>query len=187
MVTLMSFITLGLWALGATAWVSLSHHLLSSPSLKFYGGLGATVIIILIGGLATSSQRSAPKGVHRVRLSTLLLRGLCAMIAVTLAVYISKTGATTVAGVAAVFPAIFWTTMVSLWLSQGQAVPAGAVGPMMIGSSSVAIFALTAPHLYLYGGATWGALGAWCIAALFASVPSYMWVKRASSPDHNAS
>ena len=39
---------------------------------------------------------------------------------------------------------IFLTTMVSLWLSQGEAVPSGAVGPMMLGASSVAVYALLA-------------------------------------------
>ena len=40
---------------------------------------------------------------------------------------------------ASVFPAIFLTTMVSIWLSQGEAVQSGA-NLMMLGSSSVALY-----------------------------------------------
>ena len=41
------------------------------------------------------------------------------------------------AGLASTFPAIFLTTMVSLWISQGQAVTQGAAGPMMLGGLAV--------------------------------------------------
>ena len=34
--------------------------------------------------------------------------------------------------------------MIALWLAQGEAVQAGAVGPMMLGSSAVAGYALLA-------------------------------------------
>ena len=46
---------------------------------------------------------------------------------------IARLGGSIAAGVTAVFPAIFMTTMISLWLSQGEAVQVGAVGPMMLG------------------------------------------------------
>ena len=49
------------------------------------------------------------------------------------------------AGLASVFPAIFLTTMVALWLAQGADVPTGAAGPMMLGGSSVAMYSLIAP------------------------------------------
>ena len=113
---------------------------------------------------------------------------MCACVAVMIAVLISRSGAATLAGVASVFPAIFWTTMVSLWLTQGSAVPTGAVGPMMLGSCSVSLFALLAPWLYPAVGSGWGALIAWLIAAPGASTPSYLWVSaRARSKAQTAS
>ena len=178
-VVLMSFVTLSLWLAGALLLVTLSKVYLSSSELKFSAALIATLTIVFIGAWATTSGHEAPRGKRVVHRSTLLLRGLCAAIAVFFAVLISKSGSTTSAGVAAVFPAIFWTTMASLWLSQGRAVPAGAVGPMMIGSSSVALYALVAPALYMCLGASLGAFTAWIISAIGASLPSYMWVKRA--------
>ena len=66
--------------------------------------------------------------------------------------------------------------MVSLWLSQGSAVPSGAVGPMMLGSSSVAVYALCAPATFYAMGPWVGAITAWVIAITCASLPSYLWV-----------
>ena len=38
--------------------------------------------------------------------------------------------------------------MVSVWLSQGEAVQIGAVGPMMLGSGSVAVYAIGAMYMF---------------------------------------
>ncbi len=175
---MMSLITLGLWFIGAFVWVSLSKHWLISPDLHLMSAQCSLLLIILIGIGATYHTRPAPKGKKTTQLTTLISRGLCAMLAVIIAVLIAKSGASTFAGVASVFPAIFWTTMVSLWLSQGQAVPAGAVGPMMLGSSSVAIFAIVAPYTYQTSGPFLGALLAWFTALLGAALPSYAWIQR---------
>lgn len=176
---IMSLMTLGLWFISAFAWVSVSRQWLSTVYLHYLSGLSSLGLIVLIGLAATYRNIPAPKGKKISKLSTLFSRGVCAMLAVTLAVLIAKSGASTFAGVAAVFPAIFWTTMVSLWLSQGQAVPSGAVGPMMLGSSSVAVFALIAPSTYQNFGPLWGALLAWLFTLVCAALPSYLWIKRA--------
>ena len=177
-VCLMSTITLSLWSCFAFIWVMFSQKVLDSSQKQLISGILALLLIIIIGLWATRQYSHAPKGSKSVGWSTLFCRGLCAAIAVGIAVLISKSGASTLAGVAAVFPAIFWTTMVSLWVSQGQAVPSGAVGPMMLGSSSVAVFALSAPGLYDDVGPFFGAMIAWGLAAGLASVPSYLWVRR---------
>jgi hypothetical protein len=79
---------------------------------------------------------------------------------------------------ASVFPVIFLTTMVSLWLSQGEAVQSGAVGPMMLGSTAVSAFALlaafTLPALGVVGGSVVSWLGAVCLVSL----PAAAWVRR---------
>jgi hypothetical protein len=177
-VGLMSLITLGLWSICAMIWVLISQHILHSTAERLASGVISLILIITIGVWATRDSYLAPKGNNKVGVSTLLSRGLCAALAVSIAVLISKSGASTLAGVAAVFPAIFWTTMVSLWLTQGQAVPSGAVGPMMLGSSSVAVFALSAPSIYVYVGPLIGSVVAWGLAAALASIPSYLWVSR---------
>ena len=175
-VSIMSVLTLGAWSLGASLWVWTSHQYLVTVDARRITALIATSLIIIIGLWATYRWHPAPRGTRSVSLSTLVTRGLCACVAVSTAVLISQSGASTLAGVASVFPAIFWTTMVSLWLSQGPSVPTGAVGPMMLGSSSVAIFAILAPWLYLQMGIVLGACIAWLIASLSASIPSYIWI-----------
>ncbi|MCP4793368.1 MAG: hypothetical protein GY882_08585 [Actinomycetia bacterium] len=54
------------------------------------------------------------------------------------------------------FPAIFMTTMVGLWLSQGPDVPLGAAGPMLLGSTSVAVYATTTSEQVFLGTASVG-------------------------------
>ena len=84
-------------------------------------------------------------------------------------------------GVVSIFPAIFLTTMVALTLAQGAQVQAGAVGPMMLGSSSVAAFALLAALLFEPLGPELGALMSWVGSLLLASVPAWWWLQRATT------
>ena len=67
------------------------------------------------------------------------------------------------------------------WLSQGRAVQAGAVGPMMLGSLSVAGYALWARVLMPELGAGMGALADWTGAVLTTTVPSWFWLRRSSA------
>ena len=177
-VSVMSILTLGAWSLGASLWVWTSHVYLVTASSRQLAALIATALIIVLGLWATYHRRPAPRGARPVAMHTLITRGACACIAVGGAVVISQSGASTLAGVASVFPAIFWTTMVSLWLSQGPSVPTGAVGPMMLGSSSVAVFALLTPWLYAEWGVALGTVFAWLIASLLISAPCYLWIIR---------
>ena len=83
-----------------------------------------------------------------------------------------------VSGIASVFPAIFLTTMVSVWLAQGEAVQSGAVGPMMLGSTSVSVFALIAASV-LHLGPLWLGLGlSWIGSVLLVSIPAHLWLQR---------
>ena len=113
-----------------------------------------------------------------VKLLVLLSRGFLAGLAVGFSAWISGLGYPILAGMASVFPAIFLTTMVSIWLSQGEAVQSGAVGPMMLGSSSVALYALlcivTFPALDLWIGT----IIAWTGSIMLVSVPAWLWLKR---------
>ena len=178
LVSILSGFTLSVWLLSALLWVWVAQRWIVSVEARALTALIATFVMVALGLIVTSTHVPAPRGRRAVSRRTLLMRGLAAGLAVAGAVALSKSGAPTLAGVASVFPAIFWTTMVSLWLSQGSAVPTGAVGPMMLGSSSVSLFAILAPTLYPMWGAGLGALGAWLIAALGASTPSYLWLRR---------
>src|SRR5690606_19167850 len=106
---------------------------------------------------------------------TLLARGLFAACAIGVALWLAEVAGPVAGGVASVFPAIFLTAMVSLWLSQGEAVPVGAIGPIVLGSSSVSLYSLVAAMAMPALGA-WGALVAWGVAVLGVSVPAAAWL-----------
>ena len=108
----------------------------------------------------------------------LLSRGFLAGLAVGFSAWISGLGYPVLAGMASVFPAIFLTTMVSIWLSQGEAVQSGAVGPMMLGSSSVALYALLCIVTFPTAGLWVGAVIAWIGSILMVSVPAWLWLKQ---------
>lgn len=170
--TCMSAGAVGAWLLGAWAWVRVGGTL-CEPWVAAWGGVALT---FTLGMLATRTPRPAPRGGRRVGAGVLLLRALGACVAVGLAVGVSRFTSGAIAGVISVFPAIFWTTMVSLWLSQGVAVPAGAVGPMMLGTGSVGAYALASTYTFPRLGVGLGALCAWLIAALCVSLPAYGWL-----------
>jgi hypothetical protein len=98
--------------------------------------------------------------------------------AIGAAVALASVGGPLAAGMAAVFPAIFLTTMVSLWLSQGEAVQVGAVGPMMLGSGSVSAFAVVAAWAVPVWGIGLGAAAAWAAAVGLVTVPAWWWLGR---------
>lgn len=144
--------------------------------------IAATFVIFVIGFLATRKPLHAPGGKNRIGFMVLLGRGGMAALAIGIAVLLAKHGAPIVAGVAAVFPAIFLTTMVALWLSQGESVPRGAAGPMMLGSTSVASYAVFALVLFPLLGPLIGTLVSWTLSAVLVTLPLQRLIKRAEQP-----
>lgn len=174
--TLMVSLSLGTWFLGAGALV-LGGQWWRDQGLPILAlGLGTTVLIVGVGVGACLRPLPSPRGTRRVGPAILLGRGLLAAVAIGLSVLIASTGQDLLAGMASVFPAIFLTTMVSLWLSQGEAVPVGAVGPMMLGSASVAVYALLAATTLPALGTVLGTLAAWILAVLLTSIPAGLWL-----------
>ncbi len=175
---LMVGISMTVWVLGAAGlvWGGMRWREAGLPILAL--GLGTTVAIVGVGIAACLRPLPAPKGGRHVGPLTLLGRGLLAAAAIGAAVAIASTGNDLLAGMASVFPAIFLTTMVGLWTAQGEAVPLGAVGPMMLGSSAVAIYALVAAATMPLLGAVAGATVAWLIATLGASLPAGLWLRQ---------
>ena len=151
-----------------------------SIALEHYSKLwiGVTGLIFLIGlGLwMTFTPRNAPRGENKVSKQVLVIRGSAAAIAIGIAVQLSSMGQPIVAGLASVFPAIFLTTMVALWLAQGPEVPTGAAGPMMLGGSSVAVYSLLAPWALPEYGIILGTLICWFSSVISTSIPAYSWI-----------
>ena len=172
---MMTFLSLGIWALIAVGFVWVMGNL---PFSVFVAGCTFFLVQLFFGVWACQRNPPAPKGANRVGWVVLCARGVLAATAIGISVWISALGNPLLAGMASVFPAIFLTTMVSVWMSQGEAVQAGAVGPMMLGSGSVSLYALSAAFLIPQFGLLWGALSAWLIAVSLLSFPAWLWLRR---------
>lgn len=161
------------WGVGAVAMVVLARQVEQTILL----GAGGFIAILSAGVAGCWHHRPAPRGRRRVGWGTLVARGVLAGSAVAGAVQIAASGHPLAAGVATAFPAIFLTTMLSVWISQGAAVQAGAVGPMMLGSASVVGYALAARFMFPLLG--WpGAIAAWILAVALVTVPAWRWLSK---------
>lgn len=166
--------SLGAWALGAAAFVvTAPWRAAVRPEVVGLAGLAA---LAGVGLALTRTAVPAPRGARPVGLGVLFARGGLAAVAIGTAVALGASGSPALAGMASVFPAIFLTTMVSLWLAQGDAVPLGAVGPIVLGSTSVGVYALLAIRTFPALGPAAGAGAAWVGAALVATLPAARWL-----------
>src|SRR5690606_5983648 len=159
--TLVTVTTLGLWLVGALVLVSGLGLLRGAGLDPVWVGWGLTFAIVVAGALACAGGVPAPRGRQRVGPGVLFMRGLLAASAIGVAVWLTDVAGRLAAGVAFVFPAIFRATMVALWLAQGQDVQAGGVGPMMLGCSAVAGFAVLAASTFVGLGPVGGSVVAW--------------------------
>ena len=146
-------------------------------------GFLGLVLLIVLALLMNWKVQPTPKGKQPVAGSVLLIRGSAAAFAIGAAVWLSAQGQPFVAGLAAVFPAIFLTSMVALWLAQGPTVPRGAAGPMAMGGVSVAIYALVAMYSLPAWGVVFGSLAAWLIAVFGWSFPAFLLLRKRVTTD----
>ena len=170
--------SLCVWGVAAVCVVLATGGLRDSGFALVWVGVGTTALIAIVGVLACWRPHPAPKGKRRVGPLTLVARGSLAATAIGVAVWLASVGGPLAAGIAAVFPAIFLTTMISLWVSQGESVQAGAVGPMMLGATSVAAFSVLAAWTMPAFGLAMGACVAWLGAAFGATLPAWLWLRR---------
>lgn len=170
--------SLGIWLVFAFILVSSLHTFSVSTKTLLILSLGCTAVMALMGIVACRGMVVAPKGKKKVGPVILISRGVLAGGSIGLAVWLAGVGGPVAAGMASVFPAIYLTTMVSLFVSQGENVQAGAVGPMMLGSTSIAVFAIVSAFALPTWGALWGALVAWIVSVTFTSVPAWIWLNR---------
>jgi len=174
----MTAISLLAWAIGAFAVVQLEAPLTAVGLTPAWQGVIASAVLMGAGLVACRDLPPAPKGKRKVAIPTLLMRGALAAAAIATALILSQVAGPVAAGMASVFPAIFLTAMASLWLSQGEAVPLGAVGPMMLGSSAVSVYALIGAVTLPLLGAGGGATAAWVLSVVGISVPAAMLLAR---------
>lgn len=174
----MTTLSLGAWLVAAVGLVFGSRAWVGAGLSTLWLGLGGLALLVGVGLAACRGLRPTPRGSRPVALGALMTRGIFAALAIGAAVWVAAIGGDLAAGVVSVFPAIFLTAMVSLWLAQGEAVPAGAVGPMMLGASSVAGYALYARWLMPALGPWLGTPLAWALAAVTTTLPAGYWLAR---------
>ena len=112
-----------------------------------------------------------------VRPTVLVLRGSAATTAIGIAVWFSSLSYPFVSGLVITFPAIFLTSMIALWLAQGQDVPQGAAGPMMLGGASVGVYAVVAIVLFPMLGPLLGSIVTWLISVIAWTIPAYFYLQ----------
>ena len=169
---LMIGISLGAWLLAAAGALSAMRHSAAcgvSPAL--WGGV-STLLLAALGLFATRRPVFSGGTARRVARPVLAARGAFAAAAVVAGVSLANAGLPLVSGIATVFPAIWLTTMVSLWLSHGERVQISAAGPMILGSLSIAVFAQIARFSMPTYGPIVGCGIAWIVAVATVSVPA---------------
>ena len=183
--TAMTVVTFSAWLLGAVLIVWISDALRGSGWSPVHTGWASTGAMVMFGVAACWRLPPAPAGSKSVGRGMLVARGVFAASAIAVALLIAQQGHGLIAGVAAVFPAIFFTSMAGLWISQGEAVPAGAVGPMMLGATSVALFAMIAGVTVPTLGLGPGMLVSWVVAVGATTLPArtfIQWRQRSTQP-----
>ncbi len=160
------------WAILALLSLIIAREVTGGTISEMTLGMIGLVLLAILAIMFNSSNRAAPKGLNKVPIIILSIRGIAAGLAIAACLVLAEIGLPFVAGLASAFPAIFLTSMVALWLSQGPQVPQGAAAPMMLGGASVSVYALLAmwslPSFGIFIGsiiAWFGAVGLWTIPA----------------------
>ena len=172
-----TILSLVVWMLIGSLGLVVSSELQSSGITALSFAIFGLGFLISLGIWTTWTSRPAPKGSRSVRPSILVLRGSAAATAIGIAVWFSSLSYPFVSGLVSTFPAIFLTSMIALWLAQGQDVPQGAAGPMMLGGASVGVYAVVAIVLFPMLGPVLGSIITWLIPILAWTIPAYFYLQ----------
>ncbi len=179
--TSITIVSLSIWGLFAGLSIQGFNLLTTAGIAPLTIGWLALVVGLIVGFGATIQHRPTPRGRNSVSLLTLLVRGMAAAASIGIAVWLAGLGNPLASGIMSIFPAIFTTSMVALWIAQGEAVPAGAIGPMMFGSQSVSLFALLVAICYPMTDSTIGlvgaSIGAWVGSVLLINATVWYYLK----------
>ena len=166
------------WAVLGLLMLVLVDEVLSANMDERALALFGSALLFITAVVFNRRPNPTPKGTNAVSKTVLTARGTMAAIAIGIAVWLAGLGYPLLAGLASVFPAIFLTSMVALWLAQGPTVPQGAAGPMMLGGASVAVYANLAMWSLPAYGVVMGSLVAWFGSVLGWSIPTFLVLRR---------
>ena len=170
--------SISIWAIFAYLALEIANYTSSVELSPFILGILGLIFLIFISIFFNIKTLPSPKGTNKVPLPILISRGIAASIAIGGALILANLGEPLVAGLASAFPAIFLTSMIALWISQGVTVPQGAAAPMMLGGASVAVYALVVMWSIPSFGIIIGSLIAWLSSIVFWSIPAFIILKK---------
>lgn len=124
----------------------------------------------LVGLALVWCRPSAPRAKRRSPLWMLGCRGVVTFVIFFTAMAVSKT-VPSLAGILVNLPIVTTVVLVTVWLSQGEAVALGTCGPMALGIMSASSYALTAGHLIPTVGPAIGATISWLLCVLLVTLP----------------
>eukprot|EP01138_Halocafeteria_seosinensis_P010491 gb/GECG01010711.1/.p1 GENE.gb/GECG01010711.1/~~gb/GECG01010711.1/.p1 ORF type:complete len:357 (+),score=28.26 gb/GECG01010711.1/:1-1071(+) len=169
-------ISLTIWIILALVAWTFQNQILGKTNQVRLAGVICLLCTLIFGMIVCWKPGTMPRGRNAVSVGVLVSRGLCATMAIAITIWIGKISPV-LSGLMSTFPAIFVTSMTALWLSQGEDVPTGAVGPMMLGSLSVPTFAIIFGLTATKWGIPGAVLFAWVIAVSCISFPVTMFLK----------
>ena len=170
---------LAVWfVLGMGVWFLLQNTVVGTLLTEQELAVVGLALLSFIAVWFNRHPQPTPKGTNAVSKTVLFARGSMAAAAIGVSVWMAGLGYPLLAGLASVFPAIFLTSMVALWLAQGPTVPQGAAGPMMLGGASVAVYANIAMWSLPAYGVVVGSVVAWVGSVLGWSIPAFLVLRR---------
>ena len=173
--TLVSLVT---WAVLAFFSLLIARQVTDGMISEVMLGILGLVALAILAVRFNIRSRDAPKGKNKVPLVILSIRGIAAGLAIAACLVLAELGLPFLAGLASAFPAIFLTSMVALWISQGPQVPQGAAAPMMLGGASVSVYALLAMWSLPSFGIVIGSIVAWFGAVGLWTIPVFLLLRK---------
>ena len=171
-------ISLCTWAVLAFISLLIARQVTDGMISEAILGIIGLVALAILAVRFNIQNRDAPKGKNKVPLAILSIRGIAAGLAIAACLVLAELGLPFVAGLASAFPAIFLTSMVALWISQGPQVPQGAAAPMMLGGASVSVYALLAMWSLPSFGIVTGSIVAWFGAVGLWTIPAFLLLRK---------
>ena len=166
------------WAILALLSLIIAREVTGGTISEMTLGMIGLVLLAILAIMFNLSNRAAPKGLNKVPIIILSIRGIAAGLAIAACLVLAEIGLPFVAGLASAFPAIFLTSMVALWISQGPQVPQGAAAPMMLGGASVSVYALLAMWSLPSFGTFIGSIIAWFGAVGLWTIPAFLLLRK---------
>lgn len=170
--------SLCIWGVLALISLIVARRVTEGLVSEFILGFAGLIALAALAILFNLKGASAPKGVNKVPYFVLSVRGIAAGLAIAACLILAEIGLPFVAGLASAFPAIFLTSMVALWMSQGPQVPQGAAAPMMLGGASVSVYALLAMWSLPSLGVIFGSIVAWFGAVGLWTIPAFLLLRK---------